>query len=526
MADDEYSLTKKIGLIGGPILFVLLLMLPTPEGMSPEGHRAGAVAFLMAVWWMTEALPLAATALLPVPLYPMLGVLSGKEVTLAYGDDNIFLFMGGFFIAMAMQKWGLHERIALNIVVKTGTDPSRLVLGFMLATAFLSMWISNTATTLMMLPIAMAVITEMSKRSGKGDVAKFSVCLLLGVAYSASIGGVATLIGTPPNGVLLSQYGEMFQTAPEGMSEADYLASGLRAPDIGFLQWMMIGIPFSAVMLPMSWLLMTRVLFHFKDLHFEGAREEIQSRLTALGKIGRGETIVLIVWIMTALAWVFLKDIKLGGLTIPGWSNLFPNASYIRNSTVAMFAAILLFALPVNLKKREFALDWEWAIKIPWGVLILFGGGLAIAKAFTTTGLVVWVATKLTLLEGVSPLLVIVCIALMLTFLTELTSNLATTSIMLPILGSAVAPALGVNPLLLMIPAAMSASCAFMLPVATPPNAIVFGGGHMTVAQMARAGLLINLMGVVLITLITYFLAVPVFEIVLGEVPVWVQPTP
>jgi sodium-dependent dicarboxylate transporter 2/3/5 len=268
------------------------------------------------------------------------------------------------------------------------------------------------------------------------------------------------------------------------------------------------------------------VLFHFKDLHFEGAREEIQSRLTALGKIGRGETIVLIVWIMTALAWIFLKDIKLGGLTIPGWSNLFPNASYIRNSTVAMFAAILLFALPVNLKKREFALDWEWAIKIPWGVLILFGGGLAIAKAFTTTGLVVWVATKLTLLEGVSPLLVIVCIALMLTFLTELTSNLATTSIMLPILGSAVAPALGVNPLLLMIPAAMSASCAFMLPVATPPNAIVFGGGHMTVAQMARAGLLINLMGVVLITLITYFLAVPVFEIVLGEVPVWVQPTP
>jgi sodium-dependent dicarboxylate transporter 2/3/5 len=224
---------------------------------------------------------------------------------------------------------------------------------------------------------------------------------------------------------------------------------------------------------------------------------------------------------MTALSWIFLKDIEIGSLTIPGWANLFPDPTYIRNSTVAMFFAIVLFAIPVDLKKREFALDWEWAVKIPWGVLILFGGGLALAKAFGSTGLVEWTGDKLNMLEGVSPLLVIVCIALMLTFLTEMTSNVATTSIMLPILGMSVAGALGVNPLLLMIPAAMSASCAFMLPVATPPNAIVFGGGHITVAQMARAGILLNLIGVMLITLITYFLAVPVFEIVLGEVPEW-----
>lgn len=505
MAAEGYSTTKKVGLVGGFALFVLVLNLPSPEGMTVEGHRAAAVAFLMAMWWMTEALPLAATALLPIGLYPLLGVLSGKEVTLAYGDDNIFLFMGGFFIAMAMQKWNLHERIALNIVIRTGTNPSRLVLGFMLATAFLSMWISNTATTLMMLPIAMAVISEMGKRSSESEVSKFALCLLLGVAYSASIGGVATLIGTPPNGVFLTQYREMFPDAPE----------------IGFVQWMMIGVPFTAILLPLTWLLLTRVLFHFKDLRFEGAREEIENRLSELGKMSKGERIVLVVWIMTALSWIFLKDIKLGSVTIPGWADLFPNPSYIRNSTVAIFFSILLFAIPVDLKKREFALDWDWAKRIPWGVLILFGGGLALARAFNATGLVDWTGGKLTLLDGVPPFVVIICVAFMLTFVTELTSNVATTSIMLPILGGAVAPALGVNPLMLMIPATISASCAFMLPVATPPNAIVFGGGHLTVSQMARAGLVINLVGIMLVTLITYFLAVPVFEIVMGEVPPW-----
>jgi solute carrier family 13 (sodium-dependent dicarboxylate transporter), member 2/3/5 len=507
MGDTTFTTQKKIGLLGGVIVFAAVLILPTPEGMSPEGHRAAAVALLMAVWWMTEAVPLAATALLPVALYPLLGVLPGKEVTLAYGDANIFLFMGGFFIAMAMQKWNLHERIALNIVVRTGTNPSSLVFGFMLATAFLSMWISNTATTLMMLPIAMAVIGEMEETAGEEGIGKFAVCLLLGIAYAASIGGVATLIGTPPNGVLISQYQEMFPDAPE----------------IGFFQWMIIGVPFSVILLPVTWFILTRVLFQFRDLNFDGAREEIAKRVNGLGAMSRGEKIVMTVWILTALAWIFRADIKLGAFVIPGWYNLFPNKSYIHNSTVAIFFSLLLFIIPVDAKKGEFALDWEWAKRIPWGVLILFGGGLALAKAFTATGLVFWLGDKLTLLDGVSPLVVIVCIAMMLTFVTELTSNVATTSIMLPILGAAVAPALGVNPLLLMIPASISASCAFMLPVATPPNAIVFGGGNIRVAQMARAGLLINLIGVVLVTVITYFLAVPVFGIVQGEMPDWAQ---
>lgn len=512
ITERGHAIHKKIGLPLGVVFFFVALMLPTPEGMSIEGHRAGAIAILMATWWMLEAVPLAATALVPVALFPLFGVLTAGDVTKAYGDPNIFLFMGGFFIAMAMQKWNLHERIALNIVVRTGTNPSRLVLGFMLATAFLSMWISNTATALMMLPIAMAVIEQMEKRASGDGGAKFAVCLLLGIAYSASIGGIATLIGTPPNGVLITQFTVLFPDAPE----------------IGFFQWMLVGVPLTAIMLPVTWLMMTRLLFRFGDLKFEGAHEEIESRIRALGPMSRGEKTVLIVWILTAFAWIFRAEIDLGFVTIPGWRDLpiFPHPEYIHNATVALVAAVALFVIPVDLKKGEFALDWNWAKRIPWNVLILFGGGLALAQAFKDTGLVGWIGNKLVLLEGVPALFVILAIALMLTFLTEVTSNTATTSIMLPILGGAAAFALGVHPLLLMIPATLSASCAFMLPVATPPNAIVFGGGHITVPQMARAGILLNLFGAVLITLLTYFIAIPVFGITLDEMPVWATQQP
>lgn len=510
MADTAgYSFHKKLGLPLGVALFVGTLLLPTPEGMTPEGHRAGAVAILMATWWMLEAAPLAATALIPVVLFPLMGVLPAGEVTAAYGDPNIFLFMGGFFIAMAMQKWNLHERIALNIVIRTGTEPSRLVLGFMLGTAFLSMWISNTATTLMMLPIALAVIDQVQKRAEGPGAENFPVALLLGIAYSASFGGVATIIGTPPNGVLITQYQGLFPDAPE----------------IGFFQWMLIGVPMGAILLPITWLMLTRVLYNFDELTFTGAHEAIASRLQSLGRMNRGEKIVLVVWVITALAWIFRADINLSVVTIPGWRNLFPNPSYIHNGTVAMAAAIVLFAFPVDLKKGEFALDWEWAKRIPWGILILFGGGLALARAFSGTGLVEWIGSRLTLLENVPALVVVLAVAIMLTFLTEITSNTATTSIMLPILGGAAALAMGVHPLLLMIPATISASCAFMLPVATPPNAIVFGGGQITVPQMARAGVLLNLIGVVLVTLITYFIAVPVLGITLDEVPLWATQT-
>jgi sodium-dependent dicarboxylate transporter 2/3/5 len=473
--------------------------------MTLEGQRTAAVTALMAVWWITEALPLAATALVPIALYPPLGILGGTVVTRSYGDSNIFLFAGGFFIAMAMQKWNLHERVALSIVYRTGTNPSRLVLGFMLGTAFISMWISNTATALMMLPIALAVISQM-QRDGNEGARKFATALLLSIAYASSIGGIATLIGTPPNGVLITQYSRLF---PE-------------APRIGFFQWMLLGVPVMGLMLPTVWLLLTRVLFNFRVVQFPAARDEIRKRHTDLGRMSRGERTVAVVWALTAFAWIFMEDIDLSVFVVPGWTGLvLPDPGLVNHGTVAIAAAIILFLTPVDLKRGEFALDWEWARRIPWDVLILFGGGIAMADAFRSTGLVEWLGARLEVLEGVPPLLVILAIATMLTFLTEVTSNTATASIMLPILGGAAAPALGVHPLLLMIPAAVSVSCAFMLPVATPPNAIVFGGGHVTVPQMARAGFLLNLTGIVIITALTYAIAVPIFGITLDSTPDW-----
>ncbi len=500
-----YSIRQKVGLWLGPLVFFAALGLPNPEGLSLEAQRAAAVALLMVVWWICESISLSATALVPLAAFPILGVISARDVSAAYGNPNIFLFAGGFFIAMAMQKWNLHERIALNVVKRVGSKPRSLVFGFMLATAFLSMWISNTATALMMLPIALAVIDTITKNGEGTGADRFGVCILLGIAYAASIGGVSTLIGTPPNGVFLGQFATLYPEADE----------------IGFLQWMLIGVPLSGVLLPVTWWLLTRVLFRFEGLSTERVGQVIETRLKALGAMSRGERTVMVVWVLTAFAWIFRADIDLGSLVIPGWSRLFPQAAFIHNGTIAIASSILLFITPVDLKRGEFALDWEWAKRIPWGILILFGGGLALAAGFRATGLVEWIGSHLTALKGVPPVVVVACIALLLTFVTELTSNVATAAIMMPILGGALAPVLGVNPLLLMIPAAISASCAFMLPVATPPNAIVFDGGHISVPQMARAGLLVNLVGVLLVTLVTYFLAVPVFDIAFDQLPAW-----
>ncbi len=505
---ESYPLYKKIGLVAGLAFFGLVLLAPTPEGMNPEARRAAAVAALMAIWWITEAVPIAAASLLPIALYPLLNVLSGPEVTKAYGDSNIFLFAGGFFIAMAMQKWNLHERIALAIISRTGTNPSRLVLGFMLGTGFISMWMSNTATAVMMLPIAIAIIDQMEKRDYPG-VKNFATALLLSIAYAASIGGMGTPIGSPPNGILLTNYTGRFPGAPP----------------ITFVQWMMVGVPIVFIMLPLTWLLLTRVLFNFKAVSFPAARDEIRGRLVELGRMGRGEIIVLCVWGLTALAWIFREDLVLGAFTLPGWTRVLGQPKWINDGTIAIIGALLLFVIPVNLRKGEFALDWDWAKRIPWEVLLLFGGGLAMAEAFRSTGLVEWVGTKFTLLEGVPPLFIVLIVSAFLAFSGEVTSNTATAAIMMPILG-AIAPELGIHPLLLMFPAGMAISCGVMLPAATPPNAIVFGAGRITVPQMVRAGFLVDLLGVLVVTTMMYLVGVYVFGIEPGVLPEWAAPLP
>ncbi len=500
---EAYPLYKKIGLAAGLIAFAGVLAAPTPEGMTPEARKAAAVAALMAIWWITEALPIAATSLLPIALYPPLHVLPAVEVTKAFGDSNIFLFMGGFFIAMAMQKWNLHERIALMIVSRTGTDPGRLVLGFMLGTGFISMWMSNTATAVMMLPIAIAIISQMEKRNYPG-VKNFATALLLSIAYAASIGGMGTPIGSPPNGIFLTNYAGRFPDAPP----------------ITFFQWMLVGVPVVAIMLPLTWLLLTRVLFSFKSVSFPAAREEIRARLAELGPMVRGERIVLAVWALTALAWILREDLALGSFTVPGWTRILAEPKWVNDGTIAITGAVLLFFIPVDLRKGEFALDWEWAKRIPWEVLLLFGGGLAMAEAFRTTGLLEWVGGKFALLEGMPPLLVVLIVSTLLAFSGEVMSNTATAAIMMPILG-AVAPELGIHPVLLMFPASMAISCGFMLPAATPPNAIVFGAGRISVPQMARAGFLVDLLGVFTVTSIMYLVGLYVFNIDLGSMPEW-----
>lgn len=509
--EDKHSLYRRIALILGPALFLAILLAPAPEGMTPEAKRVAATAVLMAVWWITEAIPIPATSLIPLALFPLLGVMKATDVGPTYGHPTVWLFAGGFFIAMAMQKWNLHERIALKTIRLTGTNLHGLVFGFMLATAFLSMWISNTATCVMMVPIGMAVIEQLRKNIEPSRVTNFSISVMLGIAYASSIGGITTLVGTPPNGVLVAQMDELF-----GQSDI-----------IGFGEWFIMALPLSAVFLPLTWVLLTRVLFPLgASTRSLEAEATIAERLAGLGPMSRGERVVLGVSIAAALSWIFRKDLNFGFVQIPGWGDLFPESAFIHDGTVAIFFTVVLFLFPVDWKRGEFALDWEWAKRIPWGILILFGGGLALAAGFSATGLVEWMGAKLELLDGVPPLVMVLAVAILMTFTTEMTSNTATTNIMLPILAAAAAHALGVHPLLLMIPATISASCAFMLPVATPPNAIIFGSGQVTIRQMARAGLLLNLIGVALVTFTVYVIGVPVFGITPTELPGWAITSP
>ncbi|MEX2574344.1 MAG: SLC13 family permease [Balneolaceae bacterium] len=490
----------KAGLFLGFILFIVILILPTPETLSPEGKYVGAVAILMAVWWISESLPIAAVALIPIALFPLFGVMPTNEVTAQYGNHIIYLFMGGFFIAVTMERWNLHRRIALTIIKIVGVGPSNIILGFMIASAFLSMWVSNTATAMMMVPIGLAVIKQtvdlinergMSHIDTRPQHFNFAIALMLGIAYGCSVGGVGTIIGTPPNTVFVGVVDTMF------------------GETISFLGWMSFGIPLVLVMLAITWAYLVYFAFPLKIKTLPGGTAFIDKELRKLGKMGREEIRILTVFILVAMAWIARGFVDIEGL------------EYVNDSSIAMMGALALFTIPSDFKKGIYLLDWETAVRIPWGVIVLFGGGLALAHGFTETGLAEWIAQSMLFLEGTHIFLILLAVTGLTIILTEMTSNTATSTMLMPILAS-MGIAMTLHPYGLMVAATIAASFAFMLPVATPPNAVVFGSSFLTIPQMARAGLWLNLIGIIVIALFSYLLLPWIWNIDLTLLPEWV----
>ena len=467
--------SKVIGLVLGPIAFILTLLFFHPIGLSDQANAVLATTLWIAIWWITEAIPIEVTALLPIILFPLTGALGLAETTAAFGHKYVFLYFGGFVIAITIERWNLHKRIALNIINFIGTNVTNIILGFMVATAAMSMWISNTATSVMMLPIGMAIISQLRDNPDtiEDENLIFGKALMLAIAYSASIGGMATLIGTPPNLVLA------------GVVEKTY---GI---EITFVQWFKFGFPISIILLFICWLYLTRFAFRFKQKSFPGGRTEIKKQVTALGPISYEEKLVFTVFLLTAIAWIsrsfFLKNF------IPA----------IDDTIIAMIAAIVIFLIPTKKGDRKL-LTWEEALKIPWGILLLFGGGMALAAGFSESGLAKWIASQMTLLQGVAIIVLVIIMIAAVNFLTEITSNLATTAMLLPVLAP-MAMTIDVHPYILMVAATVAASCAFMLPVATPPNAVVFGSGYLRIPDMVKAGIGMNIISIILLTLFVYF---------------------
>jgi sodium-dependent dicarboxylate transporter 2/3/5 len=491
--------------VAGPILFLAVIALLELDPQQPAATRMAAVAILMSVWWITDAIPLYATALLPMVLFPALGIMTGKATAPVYVNSTIFLFIGGFLIALTMESWGLHKRIALSIIRVIGGGPARIILGFMVAAAFLSMWISNTATAIMMVPIGLAIVSQMESRFELRDTRQFTLGLMLGIAYGCSIGGMATLVGTPPN----LAFARIFEI------------SFPSAPPVSFGTWFAMGLPLAVLMLTIVWFLLTKV-FCRAPAHLVVDRSIVEREHASLGPMSFEERVVMIVFATTALLWVFRADLVVGDVTIPGWSRLIPFPDMVDDGTVALGMALLLFLIPSKSPDAVAATIAPPGIiaRLPWGIVLLFGGGFALAKGFQASGLSELMGERFRGLGGLPPWIMVALVCTGLTFLTEVTSNTATTQMILPVL-AAVAVELRVNPLLLMIPATLSASCAFMMPVATPPNAIVFGSGRISIAEMAKVGLAINLIGVVVITIVFLTVGAAVFGIDPGAIPVW-----
>ncbi len=499
MPTEGYARSQGVGLVLGVVAFVALLLAPAPEGLSAAGWRTTAVVALIAVWWVTEAIPLSATALLPLALFPLLDVMPIKETAFPYANPIIFLMLGGFIIALGMQRWGLHRRIALNLVALVGARPANVVGGFMLAAGLVSMWVFNTTTTVMMVPIALSVIEFVAQGAGdnperRAMSERFATVLMIAIAYAATIGGMGTLIGTAPNAVLAG-----FMSETYGIT-------------VSFGEWMLVGVPTVAIMLPLTWLVLTRIAFPLRMPAVPGQAQMIADQLAALGPMSRGERTVAAIVAVTAFLWVFRPVVERA------------TGIDLNDTSIAFLGALAMFVVPVEPRKAIFVLSGEWAAKLPWGVVVLFGGGLSLAAGIKGSGLADWIGGEAGGLSDLPTLLVIFAVVVLMILLTELTSNTATTATFLPIV-AAIAIGIGENPLLLVFPTVLAASCAFMMPVATPPNAVVFASGHIRIAQLIRGGVLANLIGLCVTMVITYTVVQLVFGIEFGVVPDWANGT-
>tara|TARA_R110000764_G_scaffold240105_1_gene343237 strand:- start:319641 stop:321074 length:1434 start_codon:yes stop_codon:yes gene_type:complete len=467
---------KKFGFVLGPVLFILIHYFFEDDVLSEQGKDVLAATAWIGIWWVFEVLPIAVTALLPILLFPLLDAVALGDTTASYGHKYVFLYLGGFILAIAIEKWNLHKRIALQIIKTIGTNMYTIVLGFMVATAFLSMWISNTATTVMVLPMAISIVKQLkdNPETPKDENKVFSKLLMLAIAYAASIGGIATLIGTPPNLVFA------------GFVQKTY------GVDISFWQWMKFGLPVSSVLLVLAWLYLTRIAYPLGKARFPGGKKEINRLLAELGPLGKEEKMVLLVFVLTAFCWITRSFLL---------QKFIPN---IDDTIIAIGSAIVLFIIPAN-RSGEPLIKWKEAVQIPWGIILLFGGGMAIAKGFQETGLANYLGGQMTFFEGLPLFVLLLLVITCVNFLTEVTSNLATTAMMLPVLAP-LALTLSINPYLLMVACTTAASCAFMLPVATPPNAVVFGSGYLRIPDMVRTGFLMNLLSIVIMALAVFFI--------------------
>lgn len=487
--------------IGILVFSAFVIFIDLEPGNKAVTYTA-AVGVLMALWWVTEAIPIAITSLLPIILFPLFGVMTGKDISNAYINYVIFLFIGGFLMALALEKWGLHKRIALKILKHLGGSPFKVLLGFMLASAFLSMWMSNTATAMMMLPIAFSITTTLESIHGEKKLGKFPTAILIGIAYACSIGGISTLVGTPPN----LSFVRIFEIAYPN------------APEISFGQWFIFALPLSIVLLSITLFILHFMFPASKNLE-KLDKEFFKEKYNELGKISAEERRILILFCLLVFLWVFRKPLDIGFFSIPGWSSILEHPSYINDGTIAIFVATLLFIIPSR-NKNEGLITWKIAKKIPWNIVLLFGGGFALAKAFMESGLSTYIGESLSSASKLGHIPLLATITTLMTFLTEFTSNTATTEMMLPVI-SGLATEINIHPLFLMIPITLAASLAFMFPVATPPNAVVFGTGKLKMMDMVKAGFIVNIIGIILVIVLMYFWGTHVFQIDPNTIPEW-----